>query len=364
MTYTCSVTAAVVGTYGATFSFATDSNYLAVGPIASSSTTSVTQGPPTISVVPSTATTTLGSSFTFTATVSPPTGGVMPTGAGTWVITGVSGVSCSSTTGPTTGSNSLTYTCSVTASVAGSYGATFTYQGDSNYSLTSANSSQTTFVAKVNPTVAVTANASTATLGDVLTFTAILSGPANAAVPTGSATWTVTGVTGITACESTTINTTSANTTYTCSVRALKAGTYGVTFSDGGDFTYNAVASTPASSTTTVAQYTPTVLVTSSSPTASLGSTFTFTATVAGPANGPAPTGTVVWSIAGVSGVTCNTSTGPNGVTSSVTYTCSVIATSAGIYLPLFTYNGDSNYLATAPTSGSTTTVSKNDANC
>ena len=296
----------------------------------------------------------------YTATVAPVTNGAMPTGAGSWVVTGVTGVTtCSSTTGPIT-TTLVTYTCTVTATKAGTYGVTFTYNGDTNYSQTIVSASQTVSVAKVTPTVAVTANATTANLADLITFTAVVNGATGATVPSGNGTWTITGVSGLTTCSSTTGPTAGVNlSTYTCSLLATKAGTYGATFSVGADTSYNAVSNTVSSSSTVVSQYTPTVLVTASAPTANLGSSFTFTATLQGPNNGPAPTGTGSWNITGVTGVTCASQTGPNGASSTVTYTCTVTATSAGIYVPLFTYNGDSNYAATSPTSGYTTTVAK-----
>jgi surface protein len=359
-TYSCSVTATVVGSYGATFTYPGDLNYNAVAATASLSNTTVGLGSPTITLTPSATSASLGSTFVFTATVAPQTNAAMPTGAASWAITGVTGVSvCTSTSGPITTSY-VTYTCTVTASKSGTYGATFTYIGDTNYSQTILSASQTVSVAKITPTVAVTANAATANLADLITFTAVVTGTTNAVNPSGNGTWLITGVSGITACQSITGPSGGVNSSvYTCSLLALKAGTYGATFSVAQDTSYNAVANAVSSTQTGVSLYTPTVQVTASTPTANLGSSFSFTATVQGPSSGPPPTGSGSWNITGVTGVFCSSQTGPTGASNVVTYTCTVTATSAGIYVPLFTFNGDSNYAATSPTSGYTTSVAK-----
>lgn len=365
-TYTCSVVASVIGNYGATFTLAAENNYNSVGTVSTSSTTLVNLGAPTITVTPNSTLVALGSSYTLTATVSPPSGGTMPTGAGAWAISGPSGITCSAYTGPITGASSVTYTCTVIASVAGTYGTTFTYQGDSNYSLTSANTSQLTVVNPVTVLPSVTANSSTATLASTIVFTATVSGPANAAAPTSTGTWTITTApAGITTCTSFTGPSRASNiATYTCSVLATLAGTYSAVFNFVGDSTYNPVASTSSGISPVVSKSLPVVVVTTSTSTVNIGSQFTFTATVTGPSNGPNPSyspatyGT--WAIIGVSGALC-TSTGSSagGSTNISIFTCLVTASKTGTYTPQFTYNGDANYQVSSPTSGSVTSVNK-----
>jgi len=368
-TFTCSVIAKYVGNYGATFTLPSDSNYLAVAATPSLTNTSVSQGAPIITVTPNVSSTGLGTSFTFTAQVAPVNGGAMPStsGTGTWQITlGGSNFANNCTPGiPTTGSSYISYTCTVTATQAGTYGASFTYGGDSNYNPATVSQSQNTSVAKVTPTVAVSTTQSTALLGDLVTYTAVVTGVANAQTPnssSGVANWTITpGASGLT-CSSTTGPTAGVNSaTYSCSFIASKAGTFGVTYSFGADTNYNAVSGVVSSNTTLVNLYPPAVSVSSSKTTANLGDTFTFTATIQGPTNGSPITGTGTWQITGVNGINCTNDTGLVGNTSTVTDTCTVTATVAGIYVPLFKYNGDSNYAATSLTSGSTTSVAKAD---
>ena len=55
-------------------------------------------------------------------------------------------IACSSTAGPTGASNVATYTCTIVGAVAGTYSATATYPGDSNYSSASGTDSSATVV--------------------------------------------------------------------------------------------------------------------------------------------------------------------------------------------------------------------------
>ncbi len=93
-----------------------------------------------------------GGSLVFTATVTGPSGGTSPTGTVTWAVTqpGGGSVSCSSSSGPTGSSNSVTYTCTINNAIGGTYSATATYPGDSNYSSNSG-SDNTASVAQIIP---------------------------------------------------------------------------------------------------------------------------------------------------------------------------------------------------------------------
>ncbi len=116
-----------------------------------------------------------------------------------------------------------------------------------------------------------------------------MTGPANGATPSGTPTWAITGVTGVTACNSTTGPTGSSNVaTYTCSVNVSKVGTYGANFTYSGDNNYNQTSPviTASSTTTTVSKATPVVAVSATAPTNVLpGQSVVFTATVTVPTN-------------------------------------------------------------------------------
>ncbi len=356
--YTCVVPAGTAGTYSASVSVAADSNYIVAGP-SSVFSLAITKLTPIVTVTTSTPTTSLGSTFTFTATVAGQSGGATPTGVGSWSITGVTGINCVSTTGPTGSSTTVTYTCVVSASSSGTYVPVFTYNGDSNYLATAPTSGSTTSVAKATPTVSLIANASSATIGSTITFTATVTGPAAAVAPSATGSWAITGVSGISSCVTTTGPTPSANvSTYTCSVVASLTGTYGATFTFPGDSAYNAVAAVNSSNSTVVATATPTdAIAASGAPT--LGGSVTFTGTVTGLSNAAAPSGVMSWSISGSAGSnSCSATTGPISVGVVSTYTCTVLTPSAGTYIVQANLAADANYQA-ASSNTLTSTLAK-----
>ena len=180
-----------------------------------------------------------------------------------------------------------------------------------------------------------------ATLGGSVTFTASLAGPAGAAVPTGTVTWSVTGTATPATCTAT-ATTLDASGTATCTLPTPTAGTYTVTASYGGDGNYLA---TSGADSIKVPLATPTVVVTDSTATtpATLGGSVTFTATVAGPPGAVAPSGTVTWSVSGTGTATaCTAST--TGLNGSGTATCNVPTPAGGTYIVSASYGGDGNY--------------------
>jgi len=216
----------------------------------------------------------------------------------------VTGVNCSNTAGPLGSTYFVSYTCTVLASVNGTYLPVFTYGGDGNYFSTAPTSGAQTVVSAATPTVAVSANSASAALGSTIVFTATVSGPTGAVAPSALGTWAITGVPGVTSCSATTGPAGSSNvSTYTCSVVASLAGTYGATFTYPGDTSYTSVAATASASTTFVDQATPAVSI-SASGTPTLGASLIFTATVAGSTGAVAPSGSLTFGLTGTSGVT------------------------------------------------------------
>src|ERR1019366_9738152 len=98
-----------------------------------------------------------GGTITYTATVSGVVGATAPAGSITWGVSGATN-SCLSTTVATAGlsANQTIFTCTVAASPAGSYSATATYSGDSNYTALASTSPLAVVIAQVTPTVALT----------------------------------------------------------------------------------------------------------------------------------------------------------------------------------------------------------------
>ena len=286
---------------------------------------------------------TSGQVITFTGTVTGATGAVVPTGTPTWTLTPL-GTTCATNSGPTTSGVTATYTCVVSANAAGTYTAAITYGGDSNYLSAGPSTAYSLNLSKLTPAVVVTTSAPTVALGGTFTFSATVSGPAAGVTPTGTATWSIAGVSGIT-CSSNTGPTGSSNVaTYTCSVLASSAGIYIPLFTYNGDSNY--LATTPSSgSTTTVTDTAPVIAVSANSTTASLGSTIVFTATATGPTGATAPTTGGTWNIIGVTGITsCTTTSGPTQASNVSTYTCSVLAGVTGTYSATFTFTGGGAY--------------------
>ncbi len=350
-TYTCSITnARASNTYSATATYPGDSKY----PPASGSDIGATVGTftPTVHVTNSAVGT--GGNLVFTATVTGPAGVITPTGTMVWTISGGASA-CSSTTGPTGATNVATYTCTVnSAQASGTYSATATYPGDGNYD-TAAGSDNGVTVTKVTPSNVVT-NSGAPTVGSSVTFTATITGPANAVTPSSTVAWTVGGTAGTTLCTSstTTLSGSGNVATATCTVNAPKPGT--ITASDvyAGDTNYNTVTS--AASSVTVAKATPTNIVTNDIVPA-VGGSVTFTATVSGAAAGPTPTGTLTWTVTGVATVCTTSTTTLSGSGNTATAMCTVSGVKqAGAMSAKAAYVGDTNYNAVTSTDSITTT--------
>ena len=270
-TYTCAIPVTTAGSYSASFTYAGDNNYTNPGS-SNTATVIINQIAPAVSINTDSPTANLGDTFTFTATVTGATGVPAPTGTGSFSITGVSGASCTSSLPihPTAVSGSLTqvtYSCVVVAHTAGIYVPLFSFNGDSNYSATAPASGFTTTVAKATPSVSVVETSTTVNLGGTITFSATVTGFAGAVAPSATnSTWVITGVPGVSACTTTTgpnAGSNSYSSTYTCSVTASLAGTYGANFTFPGDSSYNPAATASSTTTQQVLPATPSVVITS-----------------------------------------------------------------------------------------------------
>jgi hypothetical protein len=344
-TATCVLTAPNVGTYIVSDSWGGNTNYTSA--TSTNDTVTVAKATPTIAVTNSPTSPTLGQSVVFTATVTGPSGGATPSGVVSWTLTG-GATTCASTTALSGSTNVATATCTITASTATTYTAKSSVAADSNYTAAGPSNTDSFTVAKVTPTDLVTNSPTSPTLGQSVIFTGTIAGPTGATTPTGTVTWSVTGTAGITSCTSST--TTLSGGTATCTITVAKAGTYIVadTYAPGSDPNYLTTTSGADSGTdtVTVAKATPTDLVTNSTPT-TLGSSVTFTATMAGPTGATTPTGTVTWSVTGTADITsCTSST---TTLSGGTATCTITVANAGTYIVADTYvpGSDPNYLTT-----------------
>ena len=141
------------GTYTETATYNGNTYYSALTTTSPISTV-VTKATPIISVVATPASPVLGGTITYTATVTGVVGATAPAGTITWTVSGAAS-SCNSTAGGTAGgqANQTVFTCVVNANPAGTYTATATYSGDTNYTSLAATSPLNVVISKVVPTV-------------------------------------------------------------------------------------------------------------------------------------------------------------------------------------------------------------------
>ena len=126
-----------------------------------------------------------------------------PAGDVNWVATytasggSATPISCLTHTGPLAGigSNQSVYTCTVTATAAGSFSATASFLGDTNYAPVGPSNVASVTVGKSSPTgsIVLTGSGGSGVLGSNLVFSAAVTGLGGIA-PTGTVNWTVIAV--------------------------------------------------------------------------------------------------------------------------------------------------------------------------
>ena len=104
------------------------------------------------------------------------------------------------------------------------------------------------------------------------------------------------------------------------------------------------------------ALYTPTISVTNSPTSPTLGQGVTFTATVTGRSGGATPSGAITWNLSGqvTSCASITTLTGSGSPAGTATATCTITAAKAGGYSAYASVAADSNYTAAGPSSTDT----------
>jgi Bacterial Ig-like domain (group 3)/Chitobiase/beta-hexosaminidase C-terminal domain/Bacterial Ig-like domain (group 2) len=171
-----------------------------------------------------------------------------------------------------------------------------------------------------------------ATIGEVVTFTATVSGGSNGMNPTG----TVTFMSGATTLGTGTLDSTTGIATLSSSLSA--AGSFQLTALYGGDSNFAASGSAPV---TEVVNQDATSLQLTATPTpAILGQLVTLTATVSGGSNGVGPTGSVTF----LNGTTTLGTAPVSPGTGIATLTTSTLP--AGSSSVTAQYSGDANFLA------------------
>ena len=276
-TFVCTLTGATYGTYTVTLHYLGDANYSATD--SNSTTLTISTLTDTIGAITKSAAT-LGGTNTLSVIVTgnPANGNTFdPAGSMNWTITkpDASTLSCTSQNVQSGFANgvatplSSTYTCVIPTATAGTYTISATFPGDAHYNSASNNPATTTLsVAKTTPTINVTGIQSSTAGGQIITYTAVITGTTGSVAPTGALTWTVTGP--IAAADSCTSNTgpsvTGVATTYTCVVPATAAGTYTASVAILADSNYTATNNTASAFSLTIAQSAPLVTVAISRP--------------------------------------------------------------------------------------------------
>jgi sugar lactone lactonase YvrE len=291
----------------------------------------LTVQPTTLSLTSSLNPSLVNQAVTFTATVS--AGGDVTTGTVTFFNGGTAIAGCSDVTQ----ASNETATCTTSALPLGSNSITASYSGDAN----DASAVSPPLVQNVlqPTTIALTVSPNPAVVTTNVTLTATAS--AASGTPTGS----ITFYDGTTAIGSANLSAggvaSFSTTTFTVGTQVLTAK-----FVANG----NDAAGTSNTVNEVVQQATTTTTLTSSNPTAPVGSSVTFTATVAS-TNGPAPSGTVEF-MAGT------TSLGSGPVGSNGTVVVSLASLAPGTYSIVAVYEGDTDD-ATSSSAPLTETIQK-----
>jgi len=274
--------------------------------------------PTTLALVSSMNPSLVGATVTFTATVS--NGGTPLTGT----ITFLDGTTplCSSVTVASSAA-----ACSTSTLPLGPHNITASYSGDANNA--SSDSAVLIQVVKQAPSLVLTVapNPAVVTASVTLTFTAT--------APTGTPTGAVTFYDGTIALGAATLST-SGGATY--STVQLSPGTHSLSVQYGGDASNASGTSNVVNEV--VQQATTGTTLSSSNPTATVGSQVTFTATVVS-TNGPAPTGTVQFNDGG-------TSLGSAVVGSNGTAVLSSASLAPGVHSIVAVYSGDQDDAASS----------------
>ncbi|MGD0630257.1 MAG: Ig-like domain repeat protein [Terracidiphilus sp.] len=270
-----------------------------------------------------------GGAVTFTVTV-PDSGSLAATGKVNIVIVPVGQSSPTYPLTLTLSGNPATGTATISTLPVGSYNATATYVGDSNFTSATATLAAPQVVNQVATTTALAATPAQGIAGKPVAITATVTAASGTVTPTGTVTFTDT-FNGTTVTLGAAIALTKTGTA-TINPAALAPGTHSILATYSGD---TDDAGSTATLSLIVVQATTTTTVTATPSPATVQGTITFSATVTG--NGATPTGTVNFLANG--SIALGTGTLDGSGKTSVTYS----ALTAGSYQITAVYNGDAN---------------------
>ncbi|MFC5863369.1 Ig-like domain repeat protein [Acidicapsa dinghuensis] len=356
-TATCTISTLAGGSHSITADYVpgSDPNYVAAGPSNTVSETVTTTGPSITLARTGSSSVTYGTSLTFTATVTGTSGQTQPTGTVTFQD-GSTTLTCSGSNDNTltqNGKTNSTATCSLNSLGVGSHSITATYVpgSDPNYTAAGPSSPISQAVTKAAATINVATNPGSPTVDQSVTITATVTTSVTAPVGlAGTVSFTINGSSSGD-CPNTAINTTTGKASCTTSSLVAPADVIVASYSDPNYTASNGQASP------TVSKVTAQTLLSSSSPSAQVNQSVTFTATVAPPTGaGTAtlPSGGVTFKQGSTTlcgGVTLVP--GTTSSTASCSYAFGAVTSSATTITA--TYLGDSNF--NAGTAGTTPQV-------
>lgn len=344
---TCTIATLAGGSHSITANYVpnTDPNYVAAGPSNTVSQTVSTAAPAiTLARTSGSASVTYGTSLTFTATLTGTSGQTQPTGTVTFKDSTTTLICSGSNDNTLTqnGTTNSTATCSLNSlSVGTSHSITATYVPDSdpNYTAAGPSTAVAQTITQAAATIALTTTPTSPSVDQSVLITATVTTTANAPVkPAGTISFTINGQSS-SDCPNKVINTTTGVASCTTSSLVAPADVIVASYSDTNYTASNQQVSP------TVSKVTAQTSVSSSSPTAKVNQSVTFTATVTPPTGAGTetlPSGGVTFKQG--STVLCG-GVGLSGspATASCPYAFGTVTSGATITA---TYGGDSNFFA------------------
>ena len=344
---TCTVAslAAASSPHAITATYNGDNNF--AGSTSSPVSQAVNRAATTVALASSVNPSTFGQAVTFTATITVTGPGAgSPSGTVNFQDNGVDLAGCS-----TRAVSGSVATCSLSSLSVKSHPITATYSGDGSFLASPVSNTLSQVVSQAATTVALASSVNPSTFGQAVTFTATITvtGP-GAGSPSGTVKFQDNGV-NLGGCTAQAV--TGGAATCTLSSLGIGGSPHPITATYSGDASFSAsAASTPVSQVVQPASTT--IALASSGPSVS-GQAVTFTATISVTAPGAgSPTGSVNFQADGADIGGCAAQT----VTAS-TATCSVSSLSVATHAITATYNGDTNFNASAQSSPVSQVVSK-----
>ena len=279
----------------------------------------VARAVPSLQLVASTKSFSVGTPVTITLTAAPVTGGVQPTGSANLYLDGALFTTNKLVSGQAT--------WTLTSLTGGTHTIASQYNGDTHYANLSASGPKLT-VAKLATTNTLTSPSAVAVFGSTVSFASTISSTDSAIVATGNVVFTIDGVAQPAVAVSAGVATVSTN--------SLTVGSHSVSASYGGDTNFLSSASSPLS--VSIAKVTSVVSSTPSATSVAAGGGATVTTTVAPAANAVQASGTITFAVDGTS---VGTVALTNGQAS-----WAISALVSGAHSVTASYSGDTNFLA------------------